>query len=152
MSEDKLKELVEKLSHKHQLLFAIWYYTSSRVAEALKLQPSDFIGDRIVFWAGTKKKKQTKKVKIPAKLAGILRGSDVPGYGYLVLDVTGRHLSDEPVNFALRKACDYISFLGITTDSFRRTSLTKLYDARVPLRRKYAAEWIPQLGTLCQVL
>ena len=140
------------MSHKHQLLFVICYYTSSRVAEALKLQRSDLIGDRTILGSVTKKEKPTREVKIPASLAGILRGSDVPGSGYISLSIRSGHLSRKPVNFAIRKACDYISFLGITTDSFRRTSLTKLYDARVPLRRKYAAEWIPQLGTLCQVL
>jgi len=140
------------LSQKHQLLLAICYYTSSRVVEALKLPPSDFIGDRIVFWASTKKKKQTREVKIPAKLAGILRGSDVRGSGYLSLSVRSEHLSRQAVDLAIRKACDYISLRGIITDSFRRTSTTKLYDARVPLRRKHAAHWIPQLGTLCQVL
>ena len=152
MSEDQLKELVEKLFHKHQLLLVICYYTSSRGSQALKLQRSDFIGDRTILGSVTKKEKPTRKMTIPAKLAAILTGSDVPGSGYISLSVRSGHLSRQAVDLALRKACDYISFLGITTDSFRRTSLTKLYDARVPLRRKYAAEWIPQLGTLCQVL
>lgn len=34
---------------------------------------------------------------------------------------------------ALRKACDYIGLKGFSTHSFRRTALTKLYKAGVPL-------------------
>lgn len=145
MSEDKLKELLEKLSPKQRLLFAICYYTSFRVSEALKLKYSDLSGDRTIIGTVTKKKKQTREVKIPAKLAAILTGSDVPGSGYISLDVRGGHLSRQAVDLALRKAWNYIGFLGISTDSFIPTSITKLYDARVPLRRKHAAHWIHHL-------
>jgi integrase/recombinase XerD len=152
LNEDKLKELLEKLSPQQRLLFAIGYYTSFRLSEALKLKRSDLIGDRTIIGTVTKKKKQTREVKIPARLAAILTGSDVPGSGYISPDVRGGHLSRQAVDLALRKACNYIGFLGISTDSFIPTSRTKLYDARRPLRRKHAAHWIPQLGKLCQVL
>ncbi len=140
------------MSPQQRLLFAIGYYTSFRLSEALKLKRSDLIGDRTIIGTVTKKKKQTREVKIPARLAAILTGSDVPGSGYISPDVRGGHLSRQAVDLALRKACNYIGFLGISTDSFIPTSRTKLYDARRPLRRKHAAHWIPQLGKLCQVL
>ncbi|MBW4549083.1 MAG: tyrosine-type recombinase/integrase [Symplocastrum torsivum CPER-KK1] len=35
---------------------------------------------------------------------------------------------------ALRHAADYIGLQGVSTHSFRRTGITKLHDAGIPLR------------------
>ena len=61
LREDPLEELLGTLSPKHKLLFGICYYTSCRISEALKLEQSDFISDRIIFRAATTKTKKTRE-------------------------------------------------------------------------------------------
>lgn len=133
LSEAQLEELLEVMQSHHRLLFAICYYTSCRVSEALKLQRSDLIGDRIVFRAATTKTKRTRDVKIPQKLAAVLTASDLPEQGYL-FPSKGGHLTRQAADLALRKACDYIGLKGVSTHSFRRTAVTRLYHAGVDLK------------------
>ncbi len=135
LREDQLEELLGTLSSKHKLLFGICYYTSCRISEALKLERSDFISDRIVFRASTTKTKRTREVKIPQKLAQIIEEVGLPAKGYLFPSPTGTgHMSRQAADKALREACDYIGLQGVSTHSFRRTGITKLHDAGVPLR------------------
>lgn len=44
------------------------------------------------------------------------------------------HLTRQAADAALRKACDFIEIEGISTHSFRRTGITKLYRAGVSLK------------------
>lgn len=134
LTEPQLEELFSVLSPKHKLLCAICYYTSCRISEALQLQRSDIISDRIVFRARTTKTKKTREVKIPRKLARILAESSLPQRGYLFPSSNGKHLTRQSFDKALRKACDYIGLQGVSTHSFRRTGITRLHDAGVPLR------------------
>lgn len=134
LSEQQLEQLFEVLQPNHRLLFGICYYTSCRISEALKLQRSDIIGDRIVFRASTTKTKQTRDVKIPQKLAALLAGSEMPGQGFIFPGKYGGHLTRQAADLALRKACDYIGLQGVSTHSFRRTAVTRLYHAGVDLK------------------
>ncbi len=129
-----MDELLGTLSPKHKLLFGICYYTSCRISEALQLQRADLIGDRIVFRAATTKTKKTREVKVPQKLAQIINEVGLPAKGYLFVGSTNNHMSRQAADKALRQACDYIGLKGISTHSFRRTGITKLHDAGVPLR------------------
>jgi integrase/recombinase XerD len=47
LTDQQLDDLMQALPPTHWLLFSICYYTSCRVSEALKLERSDIIGDRI---------------------------------------------------------------------------------------------------------
>ena len=135
LREDQLEELLGTLSPKHKLLFGICYYTSCRISEALKLEQSDFISDRIIFRAATTKTKRTREVKIPQKLAQIIEEVGLPAKGYLFPSPTGTgHMTRQAADKSLREACDYIGLKGVSTHSFRRTGITKLHDAGVPLR------------------
>lgn len=134
LSEEQLEELFSVLHPNHKLLFAICYYTSCRVSEALKLQRSDWIGDRIVFRAATTKTKRTRDVKIPQKLAAVLAEAELPDQGHLFPGKNGGHLTRQAADLALRKACDYIGLKGVSTHSFRRTAVTRLYHAGVDLK------------------
>lgn len=134
LSEDQLAELFSVLPPNHKLLFAICYFTSCRVSEALQLHWSDLIGDRIVFRAATTKTKRTRDVKIAQKLAAVLAELNLTQKGYLFPGKNGGHLSRQAADLALRKACDYIGLQGISTHSFRRSAVTRLYHAGVDLK------------------
>ena len=148
LSEEQLNELLRYLSNPHRAIFAICYYTSCRVSEALKLRAEDMVGDRVVFRASTTKTKKTREVKLASKLKSVLAETPLPGSGYLFPGRKGGHLSRQATDLALRKACDYLGLKGMSTHSFRRTGITKLHDAGVPLRRIQARTGHLSLGNL----
>ena len=152
LTDEQLAELIQVMQPNHQLLFAICYYTSCRVSEALKLERSDIIGDRIVFRARTTKTKMTRDVKIPSKLKAILKQSDLSPTGYLFPGKNTGHLTRQAADLALRKACDYLGIQGVSTHSFRRTGLTKLYKQGVPLKTLQERTGHVDLGNLAKYL
>jgi len=153
LTDEQLEELMKVMQPNHQLLFSICYYTSCRVSEALKLERSDIIGDRIVFRARTTKTKTTRDVKIPSKLQAILSRFNLPPTGYLFPGRTnGKHLTRQAADLALRKACDYLSIRGVSSHSFRRSGLTKLYKQGVPLKTLQERTGHIDLGNLAKYL
>jgi integrase/recombinase XerD len=152
LTEQQLEALMQVLPQNHRLLFAICYYTSCRVSEALKLQRSDLIGDRLVFRRATTKTKQTRDVKVPAKLQALLDQSDLPTSGYLFPGKKQGHLTRQAADLALRNACDYLGIPGVSTHSFRRTGLTKLYKQGVPLKTLQERTGHVDLGNLAKYL
>jgi len=58
----------------------------------------------------------------------------LPAKGYLFPNSAGSHISRQAADKVLRQACDYVGLKGVSTHSFRRTGITKLHDAGVPLR------------------
>jgi integrase/recombinase XerD len=78
LTDEQLGELMEVMQPNHWLLFSICYYSSCRVSEALKLERSDIIDDRITFHACITKTNLTRNVKIPVKLQGILSWAELP--------------------------------------------------------------------------
>jgi integrase/recombinase XerD len=98
------------------------------------LQRSDIIDDHIVFRAKTTKGKKTTEVKIAFKLAALINEVALPRHGFLFPGKhPDEHLTRQAADLALRQACDYIGLKGVSTHSFRRTEITKLHDAGVPL-------------------
>lgn len=130
----QFNELLKESPPKYRLLWAICYYTSCRISEALQLERSDIIGDRIIFRAKTTKDKKTRDIKISSKLAAIVSEVGLPAQGYLFPGEGGDHLTRQAADQTLRKLCDYLGFRGFSTHSFRRTSITNLHDTGVPLK------------------
>ena len=134
LTEPQLTELMSVFSQGDKLLFGICYYTSCRISEALQLTKGDIVGDRIIFRAAITKTRKTREVKISQKLAELMIEIGFPSSGYLFPGRNGLgYRTRQSADLALRKACDYIGLKGVSTHSFRRTGLTKLYKAGVPL-------------------
>lgn len=134
LTEEQFAELMGVFTNGDRLLFGICYYTSCRISEALQLTKEDIVGERILFRAATTKTKKTREVKIAKKLGELMIEVGLPKTGYLFPGKTkGTHRTRQSADLALRKACDYIGLVGVSTHSFRRTSLTKLYKAGVSL-------------------
>jgi integrase/recombinase XerD len=134
LSETQLNELLETLAPRYRLLFGICYFTSCRVSEALSLKRTDIVGDRIVFRASTTKEKKTRELKISTRLASVIQEVGLPDSGYVFPNGKGGHISRQAADKALREACDYIGLLGVSTHSFRRSSITCLHSQGVPLK------------------
>jgi integrase/recombinase XerD len=135
-------------------LFGICLFTGCRVSEALALQTTDIKGGTLTFRKSTTKGKlKTRVVDIQPGLAQLLAeyptspGALFPGMRGRSLTLT-RFMADK----ILKAACDRIGLVGISTHSFRRTALTMMSSAGIPLRVIQEISGHNDLGTLQRYL
>lgn len=134
-------------------LFAVCLFTGCRISEALALQTTDISNNTIVFRkATTKGKLKTREVNITDDLAAIL-GEYQPSPGFMFPGQQpwrslGRHMADK----ILRAACQRIGVRGVSTHSFRRTALTMMHNAGIPLRHIQEISGHNDLGSLQRYL
>ena len=110
------------------------------------------MGDRLIFRAQTTKTKTTRDIKIPTKLHLEFQRVELPESGFLFPGRFEGHLSTQATDKALRHACDYLGIRGVSTHSFRRTGLTKLYRQGVPLKTLQERTGHADLGNLAKYL
>ena len=135
LSRDRLDYLFSLMSDQYRSLFGICYFTGCRIAEAIQLRREDMGENSITFRRKTTKSQKTRSVKINSQLAKILSESDLPESGYLFPGrEENQHLTTRAADLVLRKYCDYLEIKGVSTHSFRRTALTHMSNAGVPLR------------------
>jgi integrase/recombinase XerD len=130
-------------STRDRALFAVMLYTACRVNEACTLKTSD-VYDRkrrvrpelIIRKGNTKGKLATRTIPV---LDDLQRRLVVyrPEFdnGFLFPGRHGRgHLLADSASWLLREACKRVGIEGVSTHSFRRTALTQMSDAGIPLR------------------
>ncbi|MEH2415752.1 tyrosine-type recombinase/integrase [Nostoc sp.] len=142
------------LTPRDRALFGICLFTGCRVSEALALQTTDIKGSAITFRKSTTKgKHKTRIVDIPPGLAAMLgeyqpkQGAMFPGMRGVTERLT-RFMADK----ILRDACKRIGVEGVSTHSFRRTALTQMLSAGIPLRTIQEISGYSDLGTLQRYL
>jgi integrase/recombinase XerD len=124
-------------------LFSICLYTGCRINEACSLLKVDVYGNdgrvrqRITLRKGhTKGKQATRSIPTNPKLLEVL-SQYYPDAGAVHL-FPGRHgqghLRPDSASAILKQAFTAIGIEGASTHSFRRTALTRLSNAGVPLR------------------
>ncbi len=135
-------------------LFGICLFTGCRVSEALALQTTDIIGGTLTFRKSTTKGKlKTRVVDIQPGLTQLLDkyqplgGALFPGMRGRSLTLT-RFMADK----ILRDACKRVKLEGVSTHSFRRTALTMMSSAGIPLRVIQEISGHNDLGTLQRYL
>lgn len=130
------------LSERDRALFAVCLYTASRINEASTLRTKD-IYDRvgrvrpqlIIRKGSTKGKLGTRTIPIIEDLRLILtRYKPQAGVEYLFPGRYKGHINPESASRVLRKALERVGIEGASTHSFRRTALTQMSDAGIPLR------------------
>jgi integrase/recombinase XerD len=135
-------------------LFGICLYTACRISEALQLHTSDVKSSVIIFRKGnTKGKLDTREAPIPPPLASLLADYRPKSGWYFpgkrgVRETLGRHAADQ----ILKRACKRIGIEGASTHSFRRTALTMMSAAGVPLRTIQRISGHRDLGVLQEYL
>jgi len=141
-------------SPRDRALFGICLFTGCRVSEALALQTTDIKGGTLTFRKSTTKGKlKTRVVDIQPGLAQLLEayqpkpGALFPGMRGLSPTLT-RFTADK----ILRDACQRVGLEGVSTHSFRRTALTQMANAGIPLRHIQEISGHNDLGTLQRYL
>ena len=139
LTNEEISELFSAMdSARDRALFGIMLYCGLRVSEAIALRSADVKGDVVVLPAKvTKGKLATRQIDIHPKLAALLAAYDNGGGEYLFPGRHGRgRLARSSADWLLDQALAYAGLdgLGISTHSFRRTALTNMSNAGVPLR------------------
>ena len=138
LTNDELRLLFTDglLTPRDRALFAICLYTGCRVSEALALLTTDIKAQTITFRKSTTKGKlKTRVVDIQPALGILLANYQVrpkalfPGRRGIT-----EHLTRFAADKILKDACDRIGLVGVSTHSLRRTALTMMSSANVPLR------------------
>ena len=140
---------------KYACLYAICFFTGCRVSEAIHLETSDITEDLIIFRKSTTKGKlKTRTVAIHPALQRFLEayrpakaGPMFPGRR-CVSEFISRNTADR----ILRNACKAVGIVGCSTHSFRRSALTHMSRANIPLRTIQEISGHKDLGTLQRYL
>ena len=138
-------------------LFAICLFTGCRISEALALKTTDIKNSTITFRKSTTKGKlKTRVVDIQPALATILEDYTPRKTAHKALfpgkHGVSEHLSRFMADKILRSACKRIGVDGASTHSFRRTALTQMCNAGVPLRHIQDISGHNDLGVLQKYL
>lgn len=142
------------LRPRDKALFGICLFTGCRVSEALALQTTDIRGETLTFRKSTTKGKlKTRVVDIQPGLAALLAEYQ-PKPGALFPGMRGRSptLTRFMADKILRAACTRVGLEGVSTHSFRRTALTMMSSAGIPLRVIQEISGHNDLGTLQRYL
>ena len=140
-------------------LFGVCLYGATRINEACTLLSKDVMGFQgvketlLLRSYNTKGKRNTREIDVHPKLniyfEEYIADDFDPKKPYLFPGRHGRgHLHKGSADLILRETCDRLQIEGVSTHSFRRTGLTRMSDAGVPLRHIQAISGHRSLATL----
>lgn len=123
-------------------LFGVCLYAACRINEACTLFTRDVFSTHgvrsklLIRSFNTKGKQDTREILIHPKLREYLEiYNPLKTKEYLFPGRHGlRHIHKASADRILRDACQRVGIEGVSTHSFRRTALTRMSDAGVPLR------------------
>jgi integrase/recombinase XerD len=124
-------------------LFGICLYTACRINEACTLRTTDVYNrlgsirsEIIIRKANTKGKLATRTIPVIEDLRSLLLDYyPSPRTWFLFPGRHGRnHINPDSAARILREACNNLEIEGVSTHSFRRTALTQMSNAGIPLR------------------
>ena len=139
LSSDELQALFSHgfISPRDKALFAICLFSGCRISEALSLEKSDLFPNLIIFRkCNTKGRLKTREIHINPVLRGFL--DDYPLSPKSIYVFPGSQcwhpLHRCTADKILKAACKRVGIQGASTHSFRRTALTMMHNAGIPLR------------------
>lgn len=131
LTTENLRAIFAELpSDKWRAVFAIAYFTGSRISEVLSLDVSDIGTDRISFRRENTKTKKPRVAMVVDALRPFLTAYDAPQAGHLFPahhNGQGGHISRQAADKVLRDACELAGLEGVSTHSFRRSFVTNLH-------------------------
>ena len=132
-------------SDRDRALFGVCLYTAARIAEACSMLTEDVYtpAGRVrasvnIRKAATKGKLATRTIPVIEDLRSLLSVWQ-PHAGKIYLfpgrhPTHRRHITSDSAAAILREACKRVGIEGASTHSFRRTALTQMSNAGIPLR------------------
>lgn len=131
LTPENLRAIFAELpSDKWRAVFAIAYFTGSRISEVLSLDVADVASDRVSFRRENTKTKKPRVAMVVDALKPFLVTYDAPKQGYLFPahhNGQGGHVSRQAADRVLRDACELAGLDGVSTHSFRRSFATNLH-------------------------
>jgi integrase/recombinase XerD len=129
-------------NERDRALFAVCLFSASRIREAVTLQTTDIYtpngkvrSQLIIRKVNTKGKLATRTIPVIEDLRQILSSYyQQAGEIYLFPGRSDGHISHDSAGRILRMACKEVGIIGVSTHSFRRTALTQMSNAGIPLR------------------
>ena len=124
-------------------LFSVCLYTACRINECVTLRTRDVYDSQgkvrpviIIRKGNTKGKLATRTIPVLEDFkARLSKYSSSQPDGFLFPGRHGRgHISSDAAALILRQACQRVGIQGVSTHSFRRTALTQMSNAGIPLR------------------
>jgi len=129
-------------TNRDRTLFGVCLFSACRIREACTLQTQDIYTTKgqvraqfVLRKSNTKGKLATRSIPVIEDLR-LLLAEYYPQAGkrYLFPGRSSRHISHDSAARIFRQACDRTGILGASTHSFRRTALTQMSNAGIPLR------------------
>jgi integrase/recombinase XerD len=128
-------------NNRDRALFGICLYCCCRINEACTLNVNDVYSKRkvrpelLIRKGNTKGKLATRSIPVIEDLRELLTAYQHATRGYLFPGRHGRnHINSDSAARILREAMERVGIEGGSTHSFRRTGLTQLSNAGIPLR------------------
>ena len=129
-------------SERDKTLFGVCLFSAARIREACTLLSEDIYTPKgqirprlIIRKSNTKGKLATRSIPVIEDLRQLLTNYyPIRGDVYLFPGRSNRHLAEDSAARILREACKQVGIIGVSTHSFRRTALTQMSNAGIPLR------------------
>ncbi|WP_026730783.1 tyrosine-type recombinase/integrase [Fischerella sp. PCC 9605] len=123
-------------------LFGVCLFSACRIREVCTLLTEDIytplglVRPQLIFRkANTKGKLATRSIPVIEDLRQLLTNYyPASGKPYLFPGRSDGHISHDSAARILRTACKEVGIIGVSTHSFRRTALTQMSNAGIPLR------------------
>ena len=125
-----------------RMLFGVCLFSACRIRECVTLLTGDVYTPKgevrplfVIRKSNTKGKLATRSIPVIEDLRRLLAEHyRLAGYDYLFPGRSNGHISHDSAARILRKACEQVGITGVSTHSFRRTALTQMSNAGIPLR------------------
>jgi integrase/recombinase XerD len=123
-------------------LFAVCLFSACRIRECVTLRTEDVYTPKgqvraqfVIRKSNTKGKLATRSIPVIEDLRRLLADYyRLAGDVYLFPGRSKGHISHDSAARILRQACQQVGIMGVSTHSFRRTALTQMSNAGIPLR------------------
>jgi integrase/recombinase XerD len=123
-------------------LFGVCLFSACRIRECCTLQTQDIYTPKgnvrpqfVIRKSNSKGKLATRSIPVIEDLRRLLvEYYPLAGDDYLFPGRSSGHISEDSAARILRIACQQVDIFGVSSHSFRRTALTQMSNAGIPLR------------------
>jgi integrase/recombinase XerD len=145
LTQEEIQLLFNKgfLSERDRALFGICLYTACRINEACTLNTHDVYDKKMSVRGEILFRRHNTKGKLAARAVPVIDELRVllvkyqphTTDGFLFPGRHGKgHINPQSASVILRETCEFLEFEGVSTHSFRRSALTQMSNAGIPLR------------------